>query len=161
MEYLLNYKCKTFQRSSVTLSQKQLLYLLPCNRSLWNTRIHFIQVIYSNVDILWKYYSLIILLIHLSCSNDSKNKGPLPKLLNSPADGTCVGGLEYLPEPLAWLVNRFSNRGHTKLLQPTGEETLVPSAGLFNVFGSGPWFFFSILINKSKTQYYNCNILLP
>ena len=70
-----------------------------------------------------------------------KNEGPLLKMLNSPADGTCAGGLVCLPGPLAWLVNKFSTRGHTKLLQPSGEETLVPPGGLFNILGSGPSFF--------------------
>ena len=68
----------------------------------------------------------------------SKTYVPFPKMLNSPADGTSAGGL---PGPLAWLVNKSSTRGRTTLLQPSGKETLVPSAGLFNIFGSGPSFF--------------------
>ena len=34
-----------------------------------------------------------------------KNEGPLPEMLNSPADGTYAGGLECLLGPLALLVN--------------------------------------------------------
>ena len=44
-----------------------------------------------------------------------KNEGPLSKLLNSPADGTCTGGLECFPDVLACLVNKFSTRCRTEL----------------------------------------------
>ena len=38
-------------------------------------------------------------------------------------------------------MNKPSTRGHTILLLPSGKETLVPSGGLFHIFGSGPLFF--------------------
>ena len=75
-------------------------------------------------------------------------------MLNSPANGTCAGGLECLPGPLAWLVNKFSTRCCTRLKQPSGTETLVPSAGLFNIFGNGSSFFDFIWELKGKTVWY-------
>ena len=39
------------------------------------------------------------------------------------------------------VVNKFPTRCHIKLSQPSGKDTLVPSAGMFNIFGSGPSFF--------------------
>ena len=75
------------------------------------------------------------------CNNLGKNEGPLPKMLHSPADDTHAGGLESLSGPLAQLMNKSSTRGRTTLLQPSGKETLVPSAGLINIVGSGHSFF--------------------
>ena len=45
-----------------------------------------------------------------------KNESPRPKMLNSPADGSHGGGLESLPYPLSWLMNKSSTRGRTELL---------------------------------------------
>ena len=64
----------------------------------------------------------------------AKSEGPLSKLLSGPADGTHAGGLESLQGILTWLMNKSFTRGRTTLLQPSSKATLVPSAGLFNIF---------------------------
>ena len=51
---------------------------------------------------------------------NQKKEGPLPKMLNSSADGTHTRGLESLPGQLAWLMSKSSTRGRTTLLQPSG-----------------------------------------
>ena len=71
----------------------------------------------------------------------SKNEDPFPKMLNSPADGTsvsvplgCLSLVQHLVENL--FTNHANGPGrHSRL------PAQVPSAGLFNTFGSGPSFF--------------------
>ena len=67
-----------------------------------------------------------------------KNEDPLPKLLNSPADGTNVSlpclqlGCKSLVRPL--VEDLFTNHANG----PGRPPALVPSVGLFNIFEVGP-----------------------
>ena len=98
-----------------------------------------VTLLYNSTNLLTTlpWHSIVDFLLPITL----KDQGPLPKMLNSPADGTPAGGLECLQGPSAWLVNKFSTRGGTRLEQPSGKETLMPSSGQFNIFGSWPSFF--------------------
>ena len=78
----------------------------------------------------------------LECKSFIKNEGPLPKMLNSPADGTNVSlllGCKSLVRPLA--EDLFTHHANG----PVSPPALVLSVGLFNVFLSEPSFFLFIL----------------
>ena len=70
-----------------------------------------------------------------------KNEGPLPKMLDSPADGTSVslplGCCKSVVLPLVEDLFINNANGPGRLSSPPAQ---VPSAGLFNIFGSGPLF---------------------
>ena len=71
-----------------------------------------------------------------------KNEGPLPKMLNSPADGTNVSlplGCKSLVQPL--VEDLFTNYANGPGNPPAPE----PSVGLFNIFLSGPSFCLSAM----------------
>ena len=87
------------------------------------------KILFKSVKNFWALYEQ-----RISLYNMAKNEGPLPQMLSSLADGTCVGDLQYLLGPLAWFVTKSITRGHTRRLERSGKETLAPSAGRFNIF---------------------------
>ena len=66
-----------------------------------------------------------------------KNEGPLPKMLNSPADGTNVSlplGCKSLVQSLVEdLLTNHANHAYG----PRSPPALVPSVGLFNILEVG------------------------